>query len=60
MPHLFRCLIACSISILHGPLLRDAETVVYKQLPDRELRLIIEEPANWNRSDKQPAIMFFF
>lgn len=37
-----------------------SETVVYKKAGDRELKLIIEKPAEWKASDKRPAIVFFF
>src|SRR4051794_14109729 len=37
-----------------------AESLTYKKVGERELRLFIEKPANWNASDKRPAIVFFF
>ncbi len=37
-----------------------SETVVYKKAGDRELKLIIEKPADWKATDNRPAIVFFF
>ena len=37
-----------------------AETVVYKKVGDRELKLFIEKPAGWKATDRRPAIVFFF
>ena len=36
------------------------ESLTYKKVAERELKLLIEKPANWNASDKRPAIVFFF
>ena len=40
--------------------LQAVETVVYKKAKDRELKLLIEKPADWKAADKRPAIVFFF
>lgn len=40
--------------------LRAAETLIYKKAGDRELKLLLEKPANWKASDKRPAVVFFF
>jgi acetyl esterase/lipase len=40
--------------------LQGAETVVYKKIGDRELKLFIEKPADWKATDHHPAIVFFF
>lgn len=37
-----------------------AESVVYKNVDGRELKLFIEKPAGWQATDKRPAIVFFF
>jgi acetyl esterase len=37
-----------------------AESLTYKKVGERELKLFIEKPADWNASDKRPAIVFFF
>src|SRR6478672_10141950 len=36
------------------------ESLTYKKVEERELKLFIEKPADWNASDKRPAIVFFF
>lgn len=36
------------------------ETLVYKTVADKQLKLFIEKPAGWKREDKRPAIVFFF
>ncbi|MCC2669632.1 MAG: nlhH 5 [Armatimonadetes bacterium] len=36
------------------------ETVVYKKVGDRELKLLIEKPPAWKASDRRPALVFFF
>ena len=37
-----------------------AETLTYKRVADRELKLFIEKPADWKSTDQRPAIVFFF
>ena len=37
-----------------------AETLVFKKVGDRELRLHIEKPSDWKAADQRPAIVFFF
>jgi len=37
-----------------------AETVIYKKLGARELKLLIEKPEGWKASDQRPAIVFYF
>jgi acetyl esterase/lipase len=37
-----------------------SETVTYKKVDDRELKLIVEKPAVWKATDQRPAIVFFF
>ncbi|MCP5527349.1 MAG: alpha/beta hydrolase fold domain-containing protein [Verrucomicrobiales bacterium] len=36
------------------------ESVVYKQVAGRTLRLFLDKPADWQPSDRRPAIVFFF
>lgn len=38
----------------------NAETLVYKKVDGRELKLFIEKPEGWKASDKRPALVFFF
>ena len=49
-------------SILTSTLLSShaAETLIYKKVDNRELKLLVEKPADWKASDKRPAIVFFF
>jgi acetyl esterase/lipase len=51
--------IAC---LLFAPIAasRGGETVVYKKVANRELKLLIDQPAGWKATDKLPAIVFFF
>ena len=44
-----------ALATLHG-----AETVIYKKVDDRELKLLIEKPADWKATDQRPAIVFYF
>ncbi|MEY4384858.1 MAG: Arylsulfatase [Verrucomicrobiota bacterium] len=37
-----------------------SETLVYKNVGDRELHLYVEKPADWKATDQRPAIVFFF
>jgi acetyl esterase/lipase len=37
-----------------------SETVTYKKVGERELKLAIEKPADWKATDKRPAIVFYF
>lgn len=37
-----------------------AETIIYKKVDDRELKLLVEKPADWKATDHRPAIVFFF
>ena len=36
------------------------ESLVYKKVENRELKLLIEKPAGWKAADKRPAMVFFF
>jgi acetyl esterase/lipase len=56
-PKLFTiaCLLLAPIAALRG-----GETVVYKKVANRELKLLIDQPAGWKSTDKLPAIVFFF
>ncbi len=40
--------------------LSGAETLIYKKVAERELKLFIEKPASWKTSDQRPAMVFFF
>ena len=48
-------LIAASLPFAHAQ-----ETLVYKKVAERELKLFIEKPPAWNAADQRPAIVFFF
>lgn len=37
-----------------------AESVVYKRVGNRELKLFIEKPADWKATDRRPACVFYF
>jgi len=36
------------------------EVMIYKQVGNRSLKLFIEKPAGWQKTDQRPAIVFFF
>lgn len=36
------------------------ETQVYKKVGERELKVLIEKPKDWNAKDQRPAVVFFF
>ena len=42
-----------------GPLAA-ADSVVYKTVGDRELKLFLDKPADWKAGDRRPALLFFF
>jgi len=37
-----------------------AETIVYKAVEDREMRLFVDKPAAWKATDQRPAVVFYF
>jgi acetyl esterase len=37
-----------------------AETIVYKQVGDTDLKLFVEKPPGWKVGDRRPAIVFYF
>ena len=39
---------------------RASETLIYKTVEGKELKLLIDKPAGWKATDKAPAIVFFF
>lgn len=43
-----------------APPARPEETLVYKRVGDRELKLHLDKPADWKATDQRPAIVFFF
>ena len=43
------------IGLSHG-----SETLIYKKTENRELKLLVDKPANWKAAGKSPAIVFFF
>jgi acetyl esterase len=42
------------------PATHGAETLIYKKAGDRELKLLVEKPADWKGGDKRPAVVFYF
>lgn len=38
----------------------ETETLIYKQVADRGLKLFVEKPADWKPTDRRPAVVFFF
>jgi acetyl esterase/lipase len=62
MPLLMNRILVPLISLLLAiaPNLRAEETLIYKKAGDRELKLLVEKPADWKASDQRPAIVFFF
>ena len=54
------CLILMCVLLMPFSTVRGAETVIYKKAGERELKLLIEKPADWKASDQRPAIVFYF
>lgn len=54
----------CGLAVLALALLtsglRAAEELVYKTVGDRSLKLLVEKPADWQATDRRPAVVFFF
>ena len=38
----------------------EAESVVYKRVAGRELKLLIDQPTEWKAADRRPAVVFYF
>lgn len=55
-----RILILSLLLVASFASLCSAETVVYKKVGERELKLFVERPSGWKATDKRPAIVFFF
>lgn len=36
------------------------ESLTYKHVGDRDLKLFVDKPAGWKRTDQRPAIVFYF
>lgn len=54
-------IVATAVALLLAPpLVPAAESLVYKKVSDRELKLLVDKPEDWQASDKRPAIVFFF
>jgi acetyl esterase len=49
-----------SAATLTSAVAHAAESVVYKKVGERQLKLFLEKPADWKASDKRPAVVFFF
>ncbi len=59
MIHFKRLLLTLAAFLLPASLYA-GETVTYKTVESRDLKLFIDRPADWKASDKRPAIVFFF
>ena len=62
-PSLHRRLAAALLTLLalaFAAPLPAGESVVWKKVPGRELRLFIEKPAGWKATDRRTAVAFFF
>jgi acetyl esterase len=57
---LFAVLEVVQCLTLYGAEKANAETLVYKKVDGRELKLFIEKPSDWKASDKRPTLVFFF
>lgn len=60
MSNFTKALTLTSLIFLSNLLLKADETVVYKKVDGRELKLLIEKPKGWKASDRLPAIVFYF
>ncbi|MBI5832506.1 MAG: alpha/beta hydrolase fold domain-containing protein [Armatimonadetes bacterium] len=50
---LLLCLTALTVA-------RAADTVIYKTVGDRQMKLLVDKPADWQATDQRPAVVFFF
>lgn len=48
------------ILFAHVAALHAGESLVYKKVAERELKLFIEKPVDWKATDKRPAMVFYF
>lgn len=55
-----KALLVASLLMTHVPRLQAEETILYKKVDHRELKLLIEKPAAWKASDKLPCMVYFF
>ena len=55
MTHLLTALVLANAERAIG-----SETIVYKKVEGRELRLQVDKPDGWSARDRRPAILFFF
>lgn len=57
-----KCVTALLVTLFFTQLatLQAEDSLVYKKVGDRELKLFIEKPAAWKAEDQRPAIVFFF
>jgi acetyl esterase/lipase len=59
----FRSLALVTLLLLPAiapPARAETETLVYKKVDGRELKLLVEKPAGWKATDRRPAVVFFF
>lgn len=55
-----KCLAIAIVPIVSLTSAWSSETLIYKKAEGRELKLLIDKPADWKATDKLPAIVFFF
>jgi acetyl esterase/lipase len=49
--------VLCLLSIFTA---NGSETLIYKTVGDQPLQMLVDKPADWQATDKRPAIVFFF
>ena len=52
-------LTACMVLLLPD-FLPAAETIIYKKVEGRDMKILVEKPPGWTAADQRPAIVFFF
>jgi acetyl esterase len=48
------------LAVLLASGLEAAETLVYKVVDNRELKLLVDKPEGWTAADRRPAMVFYF
>ncbi len=46
--------------MISSPGVQAEEAIIYKKVDNRELKLLVEKPAGWKASDKNPCMVYFF
>jgi acetyl esterase/lipase len=55
-----KALLFAALLMAPVPRLQAEETIIYKKVDNRELKLLIEKPAGWKATDKVPCMVYFF